>query len=239
MTRFLFDIDGTLTDTHQKIDNDFEKFMFDFSSVNKVAFVTSNEREKTVAQLGNDLMWSADYSFNCSGNEIWQKDTLIHKYEWEPPASLTLFLEELLNETKFSRTTIWVKHLHRRSGLLNFSIAGNNCSQEDRNEYIKYDKSVSERAMFRDRIINKFPEFDVFIAGDTGLDICPIGKGKDQVVNYLKQIENEKTYYFGDQIFPGGNDYKIAMRCDHSYKVRSWRDTYETLAFLREAGYCE
>lgn len=239
MTRFLFDVDGTLTDSRQRIDDDFEEFMIDFCSANRVAFVTGSDKQKTVEQLGERLFRLADYSFNCAGNEVWHMGELILKNEWEPPASLFFFLEELLSETKFRRKSTYSKHIERRNGMINFSIPGIGLALDERKEYVSWDKSVSERIRFRDKIIHKFPDIDVLIGGETSLDMYPMGKNKEQVVAFLKEVENKKTYYFGDQIFPGGNDYKIAMLCDNSYRVNSWRETYETLAFLKETGYCE
>lgn len=240
MTRFLFDVDGTLTDSRQKIDNDFEEFMIDFCGANAVAFVTGSDKAKTVEQLGQKLFHAADYSFNCAGNEVWHNGILVHKNEWYPSNELMWFFEELLAESKFQRTS--KKHavlIDNRNGMINFSIAGRGCNQEDRKAYVEWDKSTSERMRFRDKIAHKFPDIDVLIGGDTGLDIYPIGKGKEQVVDYLKKVENEKTYYFGDQIFPNGNDHKIAMRCNNSYRVKGWRETHEILAFLKESAYCE
>lgn len=240
MTRFLFDVDGTLTDARQKIDPEFEEFMSDFCSSNDVAFVTGSDRSKTVEQLGEHVFRLADYSFNCAGNEVWHNGVLIQKNKWEPPIELMFFFEELLAESKFQRPSgKYGLHVENRNGMVNFSIPGRNCTQEDRKAYVKWDNSTSERIRFREKIANKFPDIDVLIGGDTGLDIYPIGKGKEQVIDFLKAVEDEKTYFFGDQIFPGGNDYKIAMRADHSYRVRNWRDTYETLAFLKETAYCE
>lgn len=240
MTRFLFDVDGTLTGARQRIDPEFADFMADFCVSNNVAFVTGSDRDKTVEQLGEDLFNLADYSFNCAGNEVWHKGSLIQRNEWEMPIELALLLEELLAESKFQPPSgKYRKHVECRNGMVNFSIAGRNCTKEDRKAYVEWDKSTSERKRFRDKIANKFPDVDVLIGGDTGLDIYPMGKGKEQVIDFLNDVEDEKTYFFGDQIFPGGNDYKIAMRADHSYQVKSWKDTYETLSFLRETAFCE
>lgn len=240
MTRFIFDVDGTLTDARQRIDPEFADFMADFCMSNKVALVTGSDREKTVEQLGETLLGLVDYSFNCAGNEVWYHGNLVQRNEWQIPSEIPFFFEKLLEESKFRPPSgEHRKHLEIRTGMVNFSIAGRDCSQEDRKAYIQWDNSTSERARFREKIANKFPDVDVLIGGDTGLDIFPMGKGKEQVIDFLKAIEDDKIYYFGDQIIPGGNDCKIAMRCDNSYRVRNWRDTYETLAFLKEAAFCE
>ena len=237
MTRFLFDIDGTLTYSRQKIDTDFENFMFDFSSVNKVAFVTGSNMEKTVEQIGERLFKKVDYSFNCAGNEIWQHGVLIHKNVWEPPQLLLDYLDRLLEKSKFQNKT--GKHIEVRNGMVNFSIPGRNSDSDIRKKYVQWDRSTLERFHLQEKLSNRFTNLDIFLGGDTGLDIYPKGKSKEQVLEFLKVKEKEKTYYFGDQIFRYGNDYGIAMKCDHRYSVKNWKDTFEILHFLREAGYCE
>jgi len=237
MTRFLFDIDGTLTDSRQKIDPDFESFMYDFCSSNKVAFVTGSDKAKTVEQIGERLFNKVDYSFNCAGNEIWSFGKLIHKNTWEPPQELFDYLMNLLDRSKFHIKT--GNHIEVRNGMVNFSIPGRNCDLEIRTEYVEWDRATQERFHIREKLTHKFDDLDVFLGGETGLDIYPKGKNKEQVIDFLKSIEKKKTYYFGDQVFRYGNDYNVAMKCDHRYAVRGWRNTFEILSFLKEAGYCE
>ena len=238
MTRFLFDIDGTLTDSRQKIDSEFETYMIDFCVSNKVAFVTGSDKNKTIEQIGQRLFSSADYSFNCAGNEVWKNGNLIHKSEWEPSEELLLYLQHFISTSKFHTHT--GKHIEVRNGMVNFSIIGRNCTADQRKEYVQWDKSTSERERLQTKISAHFDDLDVFIGGETGLDIYPKGKNKEQVIDFLKAHEpGEKYYYFGDQIFKNGNDYNIAMRCDNRYQVRGWKDTYEILKFLQEARMCE
>lgn len=240
MTRFLFDIDGTLTEARQRINTQFAEFMADFARSNNVAFVTGNDRDRTLEQLGEELLRLAEYSFNCAGNEVWYKGRLIQKHVWQLPSELSILLEELLAESRFNRAPRrYTKHISHRTGMINFSIPGHNSTGEYRKSYIEWDKSTSERKRFRDKISNKFPDIEVLIAGDTGIDLYPMGNGKEQVIDFLNGVEDAKTYFFGDQIMPGGNDYKIAKRADHSYRVKSWRDTYETLSFFKETSICE
>jgi len=235
MTWFLFDIDGTLTDSRQSIDPEFYQFMLDFTQTNKVAFVTGSDRLKTVEQIGKKLFNSAVYSFNCAGNEIWMKNILIQKNEWNPRDELIDYLNFLLDKSKFAKKT--GRHIEIRNGMVNFSIPGRNSDISTRQEYIAWDKSTEERMHVREKLEHRFDDIDAFIGGETGLDIYPKGKNKEQVIDFLRKVDPDKTYYFGDQIFRHGNDYNIAMKCDHRYSVRSWRDTYEILAFLKDSSY--
>jgi len=236
MTRWLFDVDGTLTDSRQKIDPEFHDFMLDFVLGNKVAFVTGSDRAKTVEQIGEELFDRVEYSFNCAGNEIWMNGVLFRKNTWAPTQELIDYLTKLIDHSKFPTKT--GNHIEIRNGMMNFSVTGRNGDLKVRKDYIDWDKATNERMNLREKIEHKFDNIDVFVGGDTGLDLYPKGKNKEQVIDFLNDIEKEKTYYFGDQIFRYGNDYNIAMKCNHRYAVRGWRDTYEILSYLKEVDYC-
>ena len=70
---FLFDVDGTLTPSRQKIDKEFSKFFSKFCKTNEVYLVTGSDRDKTIEQLGKTLYNKAKKVYNCSGNSVWVK----------------------------------------------------------------------------------------------------------------------------------------------------------------------
>lgn len=236
---FLFDIDGTITPCRQNIDSKFKEFFKDFCLRNSVCFVTGSDKPKTLEQIGNDIFDSALYSFNCAGNELWQKDNLIRRNTWEVPLKLVSVLEDLITNSKFVYKT--GNHIEFRTGMVNLSIPGRNCTLEQRKEYMKWDLETRDRETILNKLNAIFPGmFDIYIGGETGLDIFPVGKGKIQAYDYLKDLHPEHIfYYFGDQIKPGYNDYDIALKCDHNYKVKSWVETYEILSYFEECGICK
>ena len=59
MKKFIFDVDGTLTDSRQQIDLSFEAYMIKFCCNYDVYIVTGSDREKTVDQLGLDICYRA------------------------------------------------------------------------------------------------------------------------------------------------------------------------------------
>lgn len=236
---FLFDVDGTLTPSRQKIDEKFKEFFDDFCKRNFVCFVTGSDKKKTVEQIGNDTFDLALYSFNCAGNELWQKDNLIRRNEWEIPTTLISALEDLVHISKFDHKT--GNHIEPRTGMVNISIPGRNCTLEQRHAYVIWDKETRDREVILNKLNAKFPGlYDIYIGGETGLDIFPVGKGKIQALEYLDAIyPNYVFYYFGDQIKQGYNDYDIAIKCDHNYKVKTWIETYEILSYFEKCGVCE
>ena len=52
MKKFIFDVDGTLTDSRQQIDLSFEAYMIKFCCKYDVYLVTGSDRAKTIEQVG-------------------------------------------------------------------------------------------------------------------------------------------------------------------------------------------
>ena len=88
MKKFIFDVDGTLTDSRQQIDLSFEVDMIKFCCKNDVYLVTGSDREKTIDQLGLDICYRAKRVYNCSGSDVYVKDKNIYTSEWKPYGSL-------------------------------------------------------------------------------------------------------------------------------------------------------
>ena len=230
--KYVFDVDGTLTPSRQKIDEEFAEIFWNFCTSNEVYLVTGSDREKTREQLTYQILNAVELSFNCAGNEVWKKEDLIRKNDWIAPDSLLAFLENELENSQFSPKT--GKHIEQRNGMVNFSIVGRNCTLEQRKLYVEWDSQENERNAIAKRVGNEFPGIDVFVGGETGLDIFEKGKGKSQCLEYIRTSNNDIIHYFGDQIFPGGNDYDIAVKCNVRHSVKSWNNTKEIIQILSE-----
>lgn len=230
--KFVFDVDGTLTPSRKKIDNDFLIFFEKFCRNNLVYFVTGSDKPKTVEQIGETIFNSAQLSFNCAGNEVWNKDYLVYSSEWKPDEEVVSFLQDLLDKSEFNQRT--GNHIEFRKGMVNFSIIGRNCNHEQRESYKEWDSKTHERVYLSEQIRNRFSHIDVYIGGETGLDIFEKGKGKSQAIQKIRNSKSDFLYYFGDQVFPGGNDYEAALLCDHYLNVQNWEDTHHSLLTMEE-----
>jgi phosphomannomutase len=116
--------------------------------------------------------------------------------------------------------------------MVNFSIPGRNCSQEQRQDYCDYDEQIHERKAIQDFLLKEFPDLEIAIGGQISLDIYPKGKNKAQALKYLQGL----IYFFGDKTEPGGNDYEVAshlLNPPHKVlQVNNWQDTYEKLKIM-------
>jgi phosphomannomutase len=232
MNKFIFDVDGTLTPSRGLVDPYFKEWLITFFAVNDVYLVTGSDHSKTVEQLGNQLVKSAQYVFNCSGNDIWVKGQNIDTNDWTLPEEARAWLNSKLKTSGFPLRT--GQHIEERPGTVNFSIVGRGATLKERILYKEWDKEHNERDRIATEFNHTFPNLESRVGGETGIDIYAKGCDKSQILKYFNQ--DDSLYFFGDRCDPGGNDYPLAKKIKNSYQVKGWRDTWERLAYLTEAG---
>jgi len=230
VNKFIFDVDGTLTPSRSKIDESFATFFFDFCTMNKVYLVTGSDKPKTIEQVGEKIYNRCKRVYNCSGCDVWEGTTLVRASDWTLPDLARTFLINCEYESDFSLRT--GNHIEERSGMVNFSVVGRNADAEQRAAYVAFEEQNGERRKIADAFNTMFPDLQATVGGETGIDIAPKGADKSQI---LKEFDGEDNlHFFGDAIFPGGNDWSIANAIvDQNrgtfYKVTDWKETWEIL----------
>ena len=232
MKKFIFDVDGTLTPSRQQMDFEFMCFMIKFCCTYDVYLVTGSDRAKTVEQVGLDVYNRSIRVYNCSGADVYEKDVNVYKSDWNISDEVKKFLRD---ELDFSQFPIRCgNHIEERPGGINFSILGRGegVNLADREEYVKWDRNTGERILIADRIKNQFPNLNVQIGGQTGLDISD--NDKSQILRDFN-IDDD-IHFFGDMMQKGQNDYPLAVAVDKAggtnYSVNSWQETYKKLKDL-------
>ena len=226
-------MDGTLTPSRQKIDPEFKEFFKAFIASNKVCLVTGSDYAKTVEQLGADICESVVTVYNCSGNDTWFKGKRVNSKPFEAPKELYDFMYGWLQTSSFPLRT--GNHIEERTGTINFSIVGRNCTLGERKMYVKHDIENRERESIAFQINLDFPDITATIGGETGIDIYRKGCDKSQILEDFNK--DDTIYFFGDKMDPGGNDWPLAAKLNHQrcYNVKNWRDTMERLHYFQEA----
>ena len=230
--KYIFDVDGTLTPSRQKIDSEFLNFLLNFAKQNDVYLVTGSDRPKTIEQIGKELYFACQRVYNCSGSDVYEKDILIYRDEWTLPSDAEEFLMDELHHSKFPVRT--GNHIERRPGGVNFSVLGRGSEVilEEREEYVKWDINTGERKGIADRFKKRFPEIGCQVGGQTGLDISPLGCDKSQILRDFKPID--LIYFFGDKLKEGENDYPLGHAIEQRslgmvFKVTDYHHTWNLL----------
>ena len=228
--KYIFDVDGTLTPSRQVIDSAFQAFMIIFCCKHDVYLVTGSDRQKTVDQLGLDICYRAKRVYNCSGADVWEKNENIYRSKWTLPDDVRSFLQDELDYSQFPvRCGL---HIEERPGGINFSILGRGSGVNlvEREEYVKWDINTNERKDIAARLKDRFPELNVQIGGQTGLDISDGDKSQ-----ILRDFEPQDTlYFYGDKLKQGENDYPLGHAIEEKnlgmvFKVTDYHDTWNLL----------
>ena len=225
MTIFLFDVDGTLTDPRKPIDSDFKEFMFRFMERHHCVIVTGSDRPKTVEQIGLELTNTFQKVYHCSGNHVYVGNHEHHKNTWTLTEEQYKFLEQELDRFNYPEMT--GSHIEQRTGTANFSIVGRNADWDQRARYAEWEKYNKAREQVALAFNERFDNVIAQVAGETSVDIFPVGCDKGQVLNNYK---DSQTIFFGDNCLPGGNDHSAAQASTHFHQIdRGYKQTWEIL----------
>lgn len=232
MNVYVFDVDGTLTPSRLKINAEFDHFFYDWMQGKEVVFVTGSDKDKTIEQIGERIWNSATACLQSCGNHIFRWGIETYKIDWKPNKDLIDLLNKLLETTEYTVKTS--NHIEERTGLLNFSVVGRDCTQEQRDAYYEWDTLSGERLRFAQDIMSVFPKVEASVGGQISIDIHPVGANKSQAKDWiLNNIGSDSIiHFYGDKMSPGGNDYDLAkvLEAPHKiYPVKDWQDTYKLL----------
>ena len=245
---YIFDVDGTLTPSRQPMTKEFQEFFKEWTKTNKFYLVTGSDIEKLQEQMCfYDI--DAERIFTCCGNQMWKPDPHIvnisakqvYENKFELPKHLDTFLKVILNNSEYPHR--YGNHIENRGSMVNFSIVGRNCTQEQRDDFLKWDNIHRERERIANIIRNKASGIDAAIGGEISIDIYPEGKDKSQIFEYIEEIENffcpDEYIFIGDRTEDGGNDYPLAKLMEETdnctyYQTEGWKQTKEILEKLSD-----
>ena len=233
---FMFDIDGTLTPSRLMMTKEFAKFFDKWSNKNKYYLVTGSDLDKTKEQLPIAYIDRAEAIFTCCGNQMWRDNELIYDNKFELSTKLKNSLEVVLMSSPYPHR--YGNHIEDRGSMVNFSIVGRNCTQEQREDFFKWDNEKGERKKISTFLKHKFKDLDAVLGGQISIDIYPKGMDKSQII---KHIDFNECIFIGDRTEKGGNDYPLAKLMEETnnckyFQTEGPEQTMEILQWLQIDG---
>jgi len=233
----LFDVDGTLTQSRKSITPEMLELLLDLRKRTVVAVVGGSDFAKQQEQLGLNVLDLVDYSFSENGLIAYHDKKLIH----------SMSIKDYLGEDKIKKFVNFVLHyiadldipikrgtfVEFRTGLINVSPIGRNCSQQEREEFSKYDNVHKIRAKMIVILQEKFADYNLkfSIGGQISFDVFPIGWDKTYCLQHIKEFK--EIHFFGDKTEEGGNDYEIYSHPDTiGHSVKNPEDTHKLVTDL-------
>ena len=210
----LFDVDGTLTPARKVVSAEMLDFLKELRSKVTVGFVGGSDLKKQREQLGPNVLGMFDYSFSENGLVAYKGEDCIGE------ANFARFLGEdnlkrLINWTLayLSKVDCPVKRgtfIEFRTGMLNISPVGRQCSQSERDAFEEYDKAAKVRPAMVAAMKEEFKDLGLTfsIGGQISFDVFPNGWDKRYALQFVEK-DFDTIHFFGDKCFEGGNDFEI------------------------------
>lgn len=238
----LFDVDGTLTKPRSQIESSFEEFLYnEIKPRATIGIVGGSDLEKMLEQMNGkrvlsefDLMYPENGLLQLvKGIEVGRECLQKHLGEEKLQKFINFVLRYLSTvEIPVKRGTF----IEFRSGMINVSPIGRQCSREERNAFEQYDKEHKVRAKMIEALKKEFPDIDLTysIGGQISFDVFPHGWDKTFSLRHAtKYSDFQEIHFFGDKTDPGGNDHEIFEDPRTiGHKVSSPEDTRRMLSEL-------
>ena len=179
---YIFDVDGTLTPSRGVMDLSFREYFISFAEKNPTYLITGSDRQKTFEQVGEEVYNACKLVYQCNGAEVWEKNRRVKSSNWTPSYELKHFLQNRVHHSKAPYKT-GGNHIEVRTGMINVSTVGRDCTTEQREQYYKWDLQNQERENLALLIENKFSDLNAVVGGQISIDVYPKGMNKSVIAN--------------------------------------------------------
>lgn len=234
---YLFDIDGTLTMSRQKMTTDHAMPFLSWINEKDVFLVTGSDYKKAQEQIPYSIVSRCKGIFTSMGNVYHKNDKVVYENIFTLPSHVKNSLDDILATSKCPAEFKSTTNYEQRPGMINFSICGRDVSKAQRKQYNEWDENNKER----EKLVNWFNEaykkdgLEACLGGEISIDIQPIGKDKRQSVEQLLKEDYDWFVFFGDRAYPGGNDwgvceYIVSNKVGSYYSVNSPNETVALLS---------
>ena len=213
---FLFDVDGTITNSGEKMSSENITSLNLIKIENDIGIVGGGKFEKILQQTDGV---NFDYYFSECGSVfhnsehqiIYEKN--IRNHFLYPQINILIKLSlKYLSEVNYLITGNFID---LRKGLIYISLIGLSANSYERETFINLDKIHNYRKNLLDLLHKKASELNILDklhivnGGSVGIAIYPEENDKIQILNHIDFNKYSEVHYFGDKYLPDGNDYYL------------------------------
>ena len=219
MNLVVFDLDGTLTQSRSIISENMRAAL-EFLPVPFVVISGATEKQIREQVPIPDLV-----ALGQSGNEYFGR-----QLAQEDKDKINAHIQEIL-DTDYIKAPDPEDLVEDRGSQISLSLMGHHA---DKQKKLEFDPDGSQRKKLLELHPFKEEDLQVFVAGTTCLDYVRKGWDKgSNIAAHAKKIgvDLDDVIYFGDQLYPGGNDESVKSIC-RCIEVSSPDDTLTKLQQL-------
>ena len=225
------DLDGTLTQHKQPLDEVHRKALKKLSSKYKLLMVGAGQVMRIFNQLehfpidiiGNYGLQYGTYNENTGSMDIVR--------DLQFPIDKDSIEERVTNlREKFGYTDYAGDNVEfHPSGCITFPLLGTKAKSEDK---LSFDPYRIKRRKIYDEVVSAFSEYTVFVGGSSSFDMAPMPYNKYYALDiYCKEndLKHENIVYIGDDYGLGGNDESVYISDFPYLTIDDYRDFPEII----------
>ena len=239
----VFDLDGTLAVSKQRLDQDMVELLGTLLAKTKVAITSGGKWEQFLKQVIEPLQkfesgFENLFIFPTCGGAFYRftngKWNAVYAYPFTPDQKKKILeaFQVAFKETNFEQPKkTYGEQIEDRDTQITYSILGQEAPFSEKS---KWDPDATKRKTLFPVLQRLLPEFGIAFGGTTSIDINKKGIDKayalKQIEKYL-DIKISDMLYVGDRLMPGGNDHVVVGT---GIKTKAVVDQEETKIFLKK-----
>ena len=240
-----FDLDGTLAESKQPLQEPMGEALANLLDVAHVAVISGGDWPQFEKQVASRLPERADrtklWLMPTTGTKLYRFDgewraVYAELFEEDEKQKILKAFDESLEATGFVPEKTWGERIEDRGSQITFSALGQEAPIDAKHSW---DPDFAKRKVIQADLQKRLPGLSINMGGATSIDITREGVDKAYGLKKLRDasgIELDSMMFIGDAIFPGGNDYPAKELGLDTVKVR---DPQETLSVIAAIVACQ
>lgn len=235
-----FDLDGTLAESKQPLQNDMGQALADLLDVCHVAVISGGDWPQFHKQVASRLPERARlvnlWLMPTTGTKLYvHRDdawTTVYAelFDDDQKAAILTAFDQSLEATGFVPEQTWGERIEDRGSQITFSALGQQAPIAAKEHW---DPKFEKRKIIQADLKQRLPGLSINMGGATSIDITREGVDKGYGLKKLRDesgIPLEAMMFVGDAIFPGGNDYPAKELGLDTVNVRDPQETLSVIA---------
>ncbi|MET3725714.1 HAD-IIB family hydrolase [Sphingomonas trueperi] len=235
-----FDLDGTLAESKQPLEAPMAGCLKALLDIAMVAVISGGDwkqfQVQVVARLPEGTKLERLFIMPTTGAKLYRfadggwRQIYADSFTPAERAQIVTALERVVADSGLQPERLWGPQIEDRGTQITFSALGQEAPVDAKK---RWDPDQARRSALQGKLAAQLPGFSIRIGGTTSLDITREGVDKayaiDRLVDYAA-VPREAILFFGDAIYPGGNDDPVRAAGIDSVRVR---DPAETATILQ------
>ena len=218
-TLVAFDLDGTLAESKQAIDEEMATLLARLSGVAKVCVISGGDwpqfETQVVGRLPKNALLDNVFIMPTTGTKLYRyadgvwTAVFAEIFSDEEKAHILDALDKAVKAAGLHDPKIWGEQIEDRGSQYTFSGLGQEAPLDAKKAW---DPDRSKRETMQKAAQKELPDLSVNIGGSTSIDITRKGVDKAYGIAKLTEysgIAPNEMIFMGDATYPGGNDFPV------------------------------